>query len=484
MNVPDDRAAEGSFATERDPRLRLLIPMIVAVAFLMEQLDATIITTAIPDMAASLRATPIQLNLAVTAYVLSLAIFIPVSGWFADRFGARKVFATALAVFTLGSVACGAAQDFPMLVATRVVQGFGGAMMTPVGRLILLRSFPRRDLVRAMTYTTLPAILGPVVGPLLGGVLTTYASWRWIFFVNIPFGLIGIGLALRFVEDTRGDTRTPFDVPGFLLVGAGVALIQLVMEAVGRPLVPTVAIVGLLAVAAVLLLAYGVYARRVAYPAVDLSLFGQRSFAVGTLAGGLCRVGLNGAPFLLPLMLQVGFGLSPVTSGSLTFVSSIGAVFVRVVAGRLLRSFGFRAVLSGSAVLGALVVAGFALLEPSTPRWILTAYLFLFGLMRSTQFMTSNTLSYADLPAEKLSRATSVGGVLQQLSVSFGVLVSAMTLSLVSGHGAVLTPARFHETFLITAIVPLLALPGFLLLRTEDGAQVSGHRPAGASPKG
>ena len=483
MNVPDDRAAEESSATERDPRLRLLIPMIVAVAFLMEQLDATIITTAIPDMAASLRATPIQMNLAVTAYVLSLAIFIPVSGWFADRFGAGKVFATALAVFTLGSVACGAAQDFPMLVATRVVQGFGGAMMTPVGRLILLRSFPRRDLVKAMTYTTLPAVLGPVVGPLLGGVLTTYASWRWIFFVNIPFGLIGIGLALRFVEDTRGDTRTPFDVPGFLLVGAGVALIQLVMEAVGRPLVPTVAIVGLLAVAAVLLLAYGVYARRVAHPAVDLSLFGQRSFAVGTLAGGLCRVGLNGAPFLLPLMLQVGFGLSPVTSGSLTFVSSIGAVFVRVVAGRLLRSFGFRAVLSGSAVLGALVVAGFALLEPSTPRWVFAAYIFVFGLVRSTQFMTSNTLSYADLPAAMLSRATSVGGVLQQLSVSFGVSVSAMTLSLVSGHGAVLTPERFHETFLITAIVPLLALPGFLFLRPDDGAQVSGHRLAAASPK-
>ena len=482
MSVSDERASDDSFVTQRDPRLRILIPMVVAVAFLMEQLDSTIITTAIPDMAASLHSTPVRMNLAVTTYVLALAIFIPVSGWFADRFGARKVFVSALAIFTLGSIACGAAQTFPMLVATRAVQGFGGAMMTPVGRLILLRSFPRRDLVKAMTYTTLPAILGPVVGPLLGGVFTTYASWRWIFFVNIPFGLIGIVLALRFVEDTRGDKRTPFDVPGFLLVGGAVASIQVAMEVVGRPFVSTGTIVLVLAIAAALLLIFGVYARRVAHPAVDLGLFRQRSFAVGTLAGGLCRVGLNGAPFLLPLMLQVGFGMSPLASGSLTFVSSIGAVFVRVVAGRLLRWFGFRAVLAGSALLGALVVAGFALLEPSTPRWMMAGYIFLFGLMRSTQFMTSNTLSYADLPAAKLSRATSLGGVLQQLSVSFGVSLSAMILGIVSGHGEVLTPVRFQETFLLTAVIPLLALPGFLFLKADDGAEVSRHRVARPRP--
>ncbi|RYC28809.1 MFS transporter, partial [Lichenibacterium minor] len=223
-------------------------------------------------------------------------------------------------------------------------------------------------------------------------------------------------------------------------------------------------------------LAFGLHARRVAHPAVDLRLFRHRSFAVGTLAGGLCRVGLNGAPFLLPLMLQVGFGMSPVASGSLTFVSSIGAVFVRVTAGRLLRWFGFRSVLSWSAVLGALVVAGFALLEPSTPHWAVAAYIFAFGLMRSTQFMTSNTLSYADLPAAELSRATSIGGVLQQLSVSFGVSVAATVLTWLSRHGEALTPARFHETFLLTAIIPLLALPGFLLLKAEDGAEVSRHR--------
>ena len=476
-----DPSHDESFVTERDPRLRLLIPLIVAVAFLMEQLDSTIITTAIPDMAVSLHTTPVRMNLAVTAYVLTLAVFIPVSGWFADRFGARRIFTLALAIFTLGSIACGAAQTFPMLVVTRVVQGFGGAMMTPVGRLILLRSFPRRDLVTAMTYMTLPAILGPVIGPLLGGVLTTYASWRWIFYVNIPFGAAGILLALRFLDDTRGDEPAPFDVPGFLMIGAALALVQFGMENVGRPIVSGAVIAGLLGAAAILFLGFAVYARRVSAPAVDLDLFRLRSFAVGTLAGGLCRVGLNGTPFLLPLMLQVGFGLSPVVSGSLTFLSSLGAILVRVLAGRLLRWFGFRGVLSGSAVLGSLILCAFALLGPDTPRWLIGGVVFVFGLIRATQFMTSNTLSYTDMPGPKLSRATSLGGVLQQLSVSFGVSLSAMLLNIVSGRAEVLSPERFHNAFLLTAIVPLLAVPGFLILHQDDGSQVSGYRAARSS---
>jgi MFS family permease len=214
------------FAVQRDPKLRILIPMVVAIAFLMEQLDSTIIATAIPDMSRSLSVAPVQMNLAVTAYVVTLAVFIPLSGWFADRFGARRIFIFALALFTVGSALCGLSDTFAQLVATRILQGIGGAMMTPVGRLILLRSFPRSELVTAMTYMTVPAIMGPVIGPLLGGVLTTYASWRWIFYVNLPFGAAGIALALRFMEDTRGDTTIRFDFPGFLLVGTGIALLQ------------------------------------------------------------------------------------------------------------------------------------------------------------------------------------------------------------------------------------------------------------------
>ncbi|ODT17012.1 MAG: transporter [Mesorhizobium sp. SCN 65-12] len=456
--------------------MRLIIPVIVAIAFLMEQLDSTIITTAIPAIAESLDTTPVRLNLAITTYILTLAVFIPVSGWFADRFGARRIFALALFIFTLGSVLCGMADSVGMLLAMRALQGLGGAMMTPVGRLILLRSFPRSGLITAMTYMTLPAIMGPVIGPLLGGVLTTYASWRWIFYVNVPFGCIGILAALRFVDDYRGETVQRFDFAGFLMVGSGAALLQFGLENIGRPTIPTLATTLVLVASVLLLLAFGRYARRVAAPAVDLTLFRFRSFWVGTLAGGLCRVGLNGVPFLLPLMLQVGFGMSPVTSGSLTFVGSFGALLMRPLLSRLLRRFGFKSVLTGSALVGSATVAGFALMQADTPHWMIGLYVFLFGIVRSAQFMTSNTLSYADLPGEKLSRATSLGGVLQQLSVSLGVSIAAMVLGLVSGQAHAPTPEQFHWVFMLTAVVPLISIPGFFFLHAEDGAQVSGHR--------
>ena len=464
------------FAVERDPRLRFIIPGIVAVAFLMEQLDQTIIVTAVPQMAQSLGVSPLALNLAITTYILALAIFIPVSGWFADRFGARRIFMLALGVFTLGSILCGAAQNFPMLIVTRALQGFGGAMMTPVGRLILIRSFPRAQLITAMTYMTLPAIVGPVVGPLLGGVLTTYLSWRWVFYVNIPFGVIGILLALRFLEDTRSDAAAKFDFPGFLMVGIGFCLLEYGIENVGRPAIPLPAVALVLALAIGLLAAFFLYARRVADPAVDLTLFQQRSFRISTLFGGICRVGYNGVPFILPLMLQVGFGVTPIVSGALTFVSALSSLIVRPVLTHGLKRFGFKAALIVSAIAGFFVVGAFAFIGPETPYWGIVALIAVFGLCRSAQFMTSNTLSYADVPAEKLSRATSLGGVIQQLSVSFGVSIAAMLLGLVTWGGAPLTTDRFHEVFLLAAVVPLLGIPGFLFLKPEDGAHVSGHR--------
>ncbi|HTW75746.1 MAG TPA: DHA2 family efflux MFS transporter permease subunit [Steroidobacteraceae bacterium] len=467
---------EPSFVIERHPRLRILIPMVVAIAFLMEQLDSTIITTAIPDMARNLATTPVRMNLAVTAYVLALAVFIPLSGWFADRYGARRMFVCALGLFTAGSVLCGLAQDFAMLVATRVLQGIGGAMMTPVGRLILLRSFPRRELVTAMTYMTLPAIIGPVVGPLLGGFFTTYSSWRWIFYVNVPFGLIGILLALRYMEEVPGDRTVSFDFAGFAMFGCGVAMLQLAMEMTGRQTLPGAAVLALFAAAAILLLAFARYARSVATPVVDLTLFRQRSFAIGTIAGGLCRVGMNGSPYLVPLMLQVGFGLSPIVSGSITFLGSAGAILIRLFIGALLRICGFRSVLGASAAIACVALAGYALIGPHTPHGLIVAYVIAFGLVRSTQYMSSNTLAYADVPHAQLSRATSLGGLIQQLTVSFGVSLAALLLGVVSPHGQMLTPARFHAVFLMMAALPLLALPGFLRLRPEDGAQVSGYR--------
>jgi EmrB/QacA subfamily drug resistance transporter len=476
MNSLNEAAEDRGFVVERDPRLRYIIPGVVAVAFVMEQLDQTIIVTAVPQMAESLGSTPLAMNLAVTSYILALAMFIPVSGWFADRFGARRIFTLALAIFTLGSMLCGLAQNFEMLIATRVLQGFGGAMMTPVGRLILIRSFPRSQLITAMTYMTLPAIIGPVTGPLLGGYLTTYFSWRWIFFVNVPFGLLGILMALRFVEDTEADRSVKFDFPGFLMVGLGFTMLQFGIENISRPAMPIPAVIAVNLLAVGLLVAFWFYARRVEAPAVDLTLFRLRSFRIGSLVGGVCRIGYNGVPFLLPLMLQVGFGVSPIVSGSLTFVGALSTILVRPVTTYALRRFGFDRVLILSAVAGSLMLAGFSLITPETPHWVIVIYVFWFGVARSAQFMTSNTLSYSDTPAAQLSRATSLGGVIQQLSVSFGVSIAATVLGLVSWGGTPLTPERFHEAFLILSVIPLLAIPGFLFLKPEDGAEVSGHK--------
>jgi EmrB/QacA subfamily drug resistance transporter len=447
----------------------------------MEQLDSTIVTTAIPDIARSLDSTPLRLSLAVTAYVLTLAVFIPISGWLADRFGSRCIFLSALVIFTIGSALCGLAQSFAMLVLTRALQGVGGAMMTPVGRLILLRSFPRSQLFTAMTYMTLPAMVGPVVGPLLGGVITTYISWRWIFYINIPFGCVGILLALRFFENVRHHDVPRFDFPGFLMVGAGLALLQFGIENVGRQAIPGIQIVGAIAAAGLLLLAFAWHARRVAAPAVDLSLLRQRSFGIATLAGGLSRIGMNGVPYLLPLMLQIGFGMSPAASGSLTFCSSLSGLLIRPIAVPLLRRLGFRRVLFWASALCSASIAGFALLQPGTPPLLIAGYAALYGFIRAIQFMGSNTLAYADTPPERLSRATSLGGVLQQLTVSFGVSAAATLLGLTTIEGEALTPARFHAVFLLLAVIPLLALPGFHRLRPEDGTEVSGHRHRGRS---
>ncbi len=287
---------EAGFAALRSRKLRLLIPLTVAFAFMMEQLDSIITTTAIPDIALGLGAAPLQMNLAITSYILSLAVFMPVSGWLADRFGARRVFTAALLIFTVASGLCGLCGTLPQLVAMRVLQGFGGAMMTPVGRLILLRSFPRSQLVTAMTYMTVPAVIGPTLGPLLGGVLTTYAGWRWLFYVNVPVGLVGIALALRYVEDTKLPRTPRFDMPGFLLCGVGLALLQFALETVGHPIQPPFATGALFGTAVLLLAAYGWYARRRQDPALDLTLFRDRCFRVSTLVGGFSRMAPTGCP--------------------------------------------------------------------------------------------------------------------------------------------------------------------------------------------
>lgn len=473
---PSPPPKETLFATERNPRLRFLIPIVVACAFFMEHVDSTVIATALPQMAKDLDATVLHLSVAVTAYVLTLAVFIPVSGWFADRYGNRRIFMLALCIFTVSSVLCGMAESVNELIATRCIQGFGGALMTPVGRLILLRSFPRTQLVTAMLYMSLPALIGPVIGPLLGGLLTSYVSWRWIFYINVPFGILGIVLALAFIEEVRGDTKTKFDFLGFSLAGAGLALLLFGIENLSRPVLTQAASAFTVAAAVLLLLAFARHARNHSSPAIDLSLFHSRTFRIGTLAGGICRIGMNGVPFLLPLMLQIGMGLSPVQSGTLTFFTSLGAIIVRSISAQALRVLGFDRVLLWNALLSSILTAGFGLVTPGLPYWVVAIYISAFGLARSTQFMTSNMLTYSDVPSEKLSRATSLASVLQQLSVSFGVSLSALLLGLVSQHNDALRLSDFHEVFLLVALLPLIAIPGLLYLRPEDGTHVSGHQ--------
>ncbi|WP_079416769.1 MDR family MFS transporter [Thiomonas intermedia] len=468
------RAAPSSSTPDETPvQGRPLVAIIVAIAFLMEQLDATIVTTAIPDMARSLQASVVQMSLAVSAYVLTLAVFIPLSGWCADRFGGRRVFVAALGLFTAGSVLCGVADSFPMLVAMRVLQGLGGAMMTPVGRLILLRSFPRSQLVRAMTYATLPAIIGPVIGPLLGGYLTTSLSWRWIFYVNLPFGLLGMVLAARYLQEDETAPPPTFDLRGFVLFGLAVGLLQFTME--GAAHLPGAFLAALVLGAVALLALFSRHSRSREHPAVDLSLLRERAFGIATLGGGLCRVAMNGPVYLLPLMLQLGLGMSPVQSGALTFLSAVASPVVRVFVGGALRRLGFRKLLLISALACTATLSSFALIGPDTAHsWIAAAIVF-YGLVRSTQFMTSNTLAYADISAPRLSRATSLGGLLQQLTVSFGVSMGAAWLGLLTPHHAVPTLQTFHLTFVLLAVLPVLALPAFVRLQVGDGAIVSGH---------
>ena len=464
-----------------EPKPRIIIPLIVGCAFFMEGLDSTMIAVSIPAMADSLGESPLRLNLVITSYLLSLAVFIPVSGWIADRLGTRRVFCAAVLIFAGGSALCGLATNLPVLIAMRIVQGFGGAMMTPVGRLILLRSFPRTGLVSAMNWMTIPAMIGPMVGPIVGGALTSYASWRWIFFLNIPIGVLGGALAWWLFENFRAPAPARFDLVGFGVAGLGLFLLEVAIENLGRPIIAPVAGVSFFPIAIGLLVLYTVHARRSASPVLDLNLLKIKTFNIGTVTGGVCRMGLDATPFLLPLLFQVGFGMSPVAAGLLSFSSTLGAMVVRSFSRTLLRGLGFRRTLVGGAVLSAAVTASYALLNADTPAWIITVAVLLSGCVRSIQYLALNTISYAEVPRSMLSRSTSVGGVVQQLARGFGVAIGAALLAIVAGSERV-TTGDFRIVFLLVALIPLVSAFGFLRLGPNDGAEVSGHRTAAPAP--
>jgi EmrB/QacA subfamily drug resistance transporter len=465
------------------PRSRQsLICMIVACAMFMQNLDSTVIATALPVIARSLGESPLRLNVAITCYLLSLAVFIPISGWTADRFGARQVFSAAIVVFTLGSIGCGLAGSLPMLVAARIVQGIGGAMMVPVGRLVLLRTVPKSELVRAMSFVSVPALIGPILGPPLGGLIVTYASWRWIFFINIPIGVVGVALVNLVVANLGEHAARPFDWRGFALTGVGLASLAFGLETIGRSNLPFAAILALVALGVLCLAVYVRHARRVQHPIIDLALLRIPTYAMTTLGAFVFRMGMGALPFLMPLMLQVGFGLDPLSSGMLTFASALGAMTMKVTVRPIIRAFGFRAVLVGNAAVSAAFLIGYSLFRPTTPHAVIFLALLAGGFFRSLQMTSINSLSYADVPPALLSRATSLTSMCQQLSQSFGVGTGALVLYLLlAAHGgkAGLGPADFSLALLAVGAIALLSVPFFLRMAADAGAEVSGHGIAG-----
>jgi EmrB/QacA subfamily drug resistance transporter len=444
----------------------------------MEQLDGTILATALPDMARSFGVSPLHMSVALTSYMLSLAVFIPASGFVADRFGARSVFCWAIGLFTVGSVLCGQATSLPMLVGSRLLQGMGGAMMVPVGRLVLLRSVSKADLVSAMSWLLVPALIGPVLGPPLGGVIVTALSWRWIFYVNIPIGLLGIALALRFIPDVTMTDRPRFDAVGFVLSGIALSCLVFGLEVVGRGLASPLQAVVLLGGGILAGLLYVVHARRLLHPILDLTLLKAQTFRLSVIGGSLTRITGGALPFLLPLMMQLGFGMSPARSGFITFISAAGAVLMKAAAKPLLRQFGFRNILVWNGVISTLFIAACALFRPDWPVSVIFVILGLGGFFQSLQFTAYNTVAYAELPTEALSAATSFYTTFQQLMLSLGICVSAAVLhASVAFHGREhATLADFSVTFLVITTISMIAAPVCARLPWNAGVEMSGHR--------
>ncbi|MFZ4532058.1 MAG: DHA2 family efflux MFS transporter permease subunit [Alsobacter sp.] len=434
-----------------------LVPLIVATALFMENLDATVLSTSLPAIAVDLGESPIHLKLALTSYLLALAIFIPASGWVADRFGARPVFCASMLVFAAGSIGCALSTGIGSLVVARVLQGMGGALMIPVGRLVVLRSVDRRDLVNALAWLTIPALMGPIMGPPVGGFITTYFDWRWIFWINVPIAAIGVALALAYIPDIRETERVRFDRVGFLLVGPGLAAFLTGATLAGLDLVPVWGIVALMVAGAALLCLYVVHALRVPDPLIDLRLLALPTFRASLAGGFVFRVGIGASPFLLPLLLQVGLGMNAFASGLTTFAAGVGAITMKLAAAPILRRFGFRRVLIVNAVLSAASVAAPALFGAGTPTLVMLAVLLVGGFLRSLQFTAVSAVAYADVPTEKLSRATSFAAVLQELSGSVGVAVAAIGLELAASAlgGPLLSVSHFPVVF---AVVGLIAL--------------------------
>jgi EmrB/QacA subfamily drug resistance transporter len=456
-----------------------LLPWLIAVAFFMEALDTTILNTAVPTIANALGVAPLSMKSVLASYTLSLAVFIPVSGWVANRFGTRRVFASAIGLFTTGSLLCGLSTSIHMLVAFRILQGLGGAMMVPVGRLTLVRTFAKSELIRAMSFVAVPALIGPMLGPLAGGLITGYFHWSVVFFVNIPIGLVGLYLVRRHLPDYRERRTTPLDIVGLLLFSSGIALLSYVLEVFGEHGLSSAAILTLLALAAVLLAGYGLHSMHTRSPLLRLALFKIRTFRSAVSGNFFTRVSVGGVPFLLPLLYQVGLGFSPIQSGLLMMPQALAAMSLKVTMPRILARFGHRAVLVSNTVILGFLILLFATIGAGTPVWLIVIQAFSYGFIQSLQFTSMNTLVYADVSATQASSASTIASTAQQMSISFGVATASLIAS-------VFLPDRFtsgapgmiqgiHHAFLILGGATIVSTVVFHGLRRDDGNAVSRH---------
>ncbi|HEX4122568.1 MAG TPA: DHA2 family efflux MFS transporter permease subunit [Verrucomicrobiae bacterium] len=456
-----------------------LLPWLVAVAFFMESLDTTVLNTAVPAIAKALEVAPLSMKAVLSSYTLSLAVFIPISGWMADRHGTRRVFSSAIGIFTLGSFLCGISSNIHVLVACRILQGCGGAMMVPVGRLTMVRTFPKSELIRAMTFVAIPGLIGPMLGPVVGGFIVGYFHWRLIFFINLPIGLIGLYLVYIHLPDFRGDHTHPLDIPGLILFGCGIGLLSYVLEVFGEHTLNAGEVTALLVISAISLIGYGLRATRIQFPLLRLALFRIRTFRAAVSGSFFTRLGIGGIPFLFPLLYQVGLGFSPIQSGLLMMPQALAAMSLKMTMPGIIRRFGYRTILvSNTMILGLLIVL-FATIGAATPVWLIVLQVFIYGFFASLQYSSMNTLVYADIDEEQASSASTIASTMQQMAISFGVA----TASLVT---AVFIPNRFltnapemihgiHKAFLVLGAMTFLSSIIFRELKNGDGDSVSRH---------
>lgn len=455
---------------------RVIIPLIVACALFMQNLDSTALATALPAIAESLGETPLRLHLAITSFMLSLAAFLPVSGWVADRFGARTIFRLSMIIFTCASIVCGLSTSLEMLLAARIVQGAGGALMVPVGRLILVRSVPKSELISAMALMGMPALIGPIIAPVLAGFIITVATWRWIFWFNVPIAVLGVILVSIFIEDVREPDIKPFDWAGFFLSSFGLCGTLFGLDAATTHDHIDPVSLGSLAAGIVMLALYVFHARRVDNPILDLALLKYPTFRISITGGTLFRFGVGALPFLLPLMMQQGFGYTPLQSGMITFVSAAGSFGMRSLAKSILRKWGFRQVLIWNTLIASFFLGMCATFTPDTPKIIMMAIIFLGGVFRSLQFTALGTLGFAEVESPLMSQATSFTQMAQRLSLSLGIAISAFVLHLTAGGATTLPLRSFTAAFIVIALLSTLSVFNFLRLAPDAGAEIAGRQ--------